>query len=63
MAFQRPFLIILKREEPGQPWGFRVSGGADLATPPRVDKVGRRHMRRFARKRAPSAPLSALLVA
>ncbi|KAL3213323.1 hypothetical protein MRX96_035510 [Rhipicephalus microplus] len=34
MAFQRPFLIILKREEPGQPWGFRVSGGADLATPP-----------------------------
>lgn len=39
MAFQRPFLIILKREEPGQPWGFRVSGGADLATPPRVDKV------------------------
>ncbi|XP_077504866.1 uncharacterized protein LOC144114786 isoform X2 [Amblyomma americanum] len=39
MAFQRPFLIILKREDPGQPWGFRVSGGADLATPPRVDKV------------------------
>lgn len=39
MAFQRPFLIILKREEASQPWGFRVSGGADLAAPPRVEKV------------------------
>ncbi|EEC16633.1 conserved hypothetical protein [Ixodes scapularis] len=39
MAFQRPFLIILKRDDSSQPWGFRVSGGADLGTPPTVDKV------------------------
>ena len=33
------FTVQLSRDAPGQPWGFRLQGGADFSTPLSVQSV------------------------
>ncbi|GFY56234.1 PDZ domain-containing protein [Trichonephila inaurata madagascariensis] len=39
MAFQRPFLISLKRSDSSNRWGFGINGGKDYGEPIRVQSV------------------------
>ena len=36
------FKMRLERDNSGQPWGFRLQGGADFSTPLSIQKVGHR---------------------
>ncbi|GFT67035.1 PDZ domain-containing protein [Nephila pilipes] len=39
MAFQRPFLISLKRSDSSNRWGFGINGGRDFGEPIRIQSV------------------------
>ncbi|GIY83361.1 PDZ domain-containing protein [Caerostris extrusa] len=39
MAFQRPFLISLKRSDSSNRWGFGIKGGSDYQEPLRIQSV------------------------